>query len=168
MTEPGKTLVRARGLRKQYRRGEGLVRAVDGVNLDVQTGEMLAVMGPSGCGKSTLLHLLGGLDRVTSGELWLDGNRLDQMGERALAEQVTAGLSAAQVLPALAGALAGIAGGFGLFVAVSSQGSASQPPAWWLAAVVIGTVIVIAGLTAIPARFGARRPVAEILQGETG
>jgi putative ABC transport system ATP-binding protein len=86
MTEPGKTLVRARGLRKRYGAGEGLVRAVDGVDLDIQAGEMLAVMGPSGCGKSTLLHLLGGLDRVTSGELWLDGSRLDQMGERALAE----------------------------------------------------------------------------------
>ena len=86
----------------------------------------------------------------------------------ATPEQVTAGLSAAQVLPALAGALAGIAGGFGLFAAVSSQGTASQPPAWWLITVVIGTVIATAGLTAIPARFGARRPVAEILQGETG
>src|SRR6266536_1266668 len=42
-------------------------------------------MGPSGCGKSTLLHLLGGLDRPSAGELWLDGRRVDQIGERALA-----------------------------------------------------------------------------------
>src|ERR1700729_1413252 len=78
-------LVRARGLRKEYGRDAGLVRAVDGVDLDVAAGETLAVMGPSGCGKSTLLHLLGGLDRPTGGELWLAGQRIDQLGERALA-----------------------------------------------------------------------------------
>ncbi len=79
------SLVRAVGLRKEYGKGEGLVRAVDDVDLDVARGETLAVMGPSGCGKSTLLHLLGGLDRPSGGELWLAGQRLDQMGERALA-----------------------------------------------------------------------------------
>jgi ABC-type lipoprotein export system ATPase subunit len=85
MNETGASVLRARGLRKQYGKGEGLVRAVDDVDLDVATGETVAVMGPSGCGKSTLLHLLGGLDRPTAGELWLAGQRLDQMGERALA-----------------------------------------------------------------------------------
>jgi putative ABC transport system ATP-binding protein len=59
-------VLRARGLRKQYGREAGLVRAVDGLDLDVAAGETLAVMGPSGCGKSTLLHLLGGLDRPTA------------------------------------------------------------------------------------------------------
>ena len=78
-------MLRARGLRKEYGSGEGLVRAVDGVDLDVAPGETLAVMGPSGCGKSTLLHLLGGLDRPTAGEVWLAGRRLDRMSERALA-----------------------------------------------------------------------------------
>ena len=81
----GKSVVRARELRKEYGTGEGLVRAVDGVSLDVAAGETVAVMGPSGCGKSTLLHLLGGLDRPTAGELWLAGQSLDRMGERALA-----------------------------------------------------------------------------------
>jgi putative ABC transport system ATP-binding protein len=81
----GTAVLRARELRKEYGRGEGLVRAVDGVDLDVGSGETVAVMGPSGCGKSTLLHLLGGLDRPSSGEVWLADRRIDQIGERALA-----------------------------------------------------------------------------------
>jgi putative ABC transport system ATP-binding protein len=79
------SVLRARGLHKDYGTGEGLVRAVDGVELDVASGETVAVMGPSGCGKSTLLHLLGGLDRPSGGEVWLAGRRIDQLGERALA-----------------------------------------------------------------------------------
>ena len=74
MSSVGDTSVlRARGLRKVYGKGEGLVRAVDGVDLDIGTGETVAVMGPSGCGKSTLLHLLGGLDRPSGGEVPLNG-----------------------------------------------------------------------------------------------
>jgi len=79
-------VVRARNLRRDFGRGEGLVRAVDGADLDVARGEAVAVMGPSGCGKSTLLHLLGGLDRPTAGEVWLADQRIDQMSERALAD----------------------------------------------------------------------------------
>jgi putative ABC transport system ATP-binding protein len=85
MNQPGEPVVRARNLRKDYGSGEGLVRAVDGIDLDVIRGETVAVMGPSGCGKSTLLHLLGGLDRPTAGELRLAGQRIDEMSERALA-----------------------------------------------------------------------------------
>ena len=85
MNQPGEPVVRAQNLRKDYGSGEGLVRAVDGIDLDVIRGETVAVMGPSGCGKSTLLHLLGGLDRPAAGELWLAGQRIDQMSERALA-----------------------------------------------------------------------------------
>ncbi len=81
----GTPVLRARGLRKEYGRNAGLVRAVDGVDLDIAPGETLAVMGPSGCGKLTLLHLLGGLDRPTAGAIWLAGQRLDQLSERALA-----------------------------------------------------------------------------------
>ena len=78
-------VLRTRGLRKEYGKNEGLVRAVDGVDLEVERGETVAIMGPSGCGKSTLLYLLGGLDRASGGEIWLDGQDLTQMSERALA-----------------------------------------------------------------------------------
>jgi ABC-type lipoprotein export system ATPase subunit len=78
-------VLQARGLRKEYGKGEGLVRAVDEVDLDVAPGETVAVMGPSGCGKSTLLHLLGGLDRPSGGEVSLNGRRIDGIGEKALA-----------------------------------------------------------------------------------
>jgi ABC-type lipoprotein export system ATPase subunit len=86
MNDPGTALLRTRGLRKHYGKGEGLVRAVDEVDLGVARGETLAVMGPSGCGKSTLLHLLGGLDRPSDGELWLNDRRIDGLSEHALAD----------------------------------------------------------------------------------
>jgi putative ABC transport system ATP-binding protein len=79
------SLLRAQGLRKDYGKDESLVRAVDDVDLEVARGETLAIMGPSGCGKSTLLHLLGGLDRPSGGELWLEGTRIDRLSERGLA-----------------------------------------------------------------------------------
>jgi putative ABC transport system ATP-binding protein len=84
MTEDA-ALLSCRGLRKDYGKDAGLVRAVDGVDLDVAAGETVAIMGPSGCGKSTLLHLLGGLDRPSGGEVRLAGRRVDQMSEKALA-----------------------------------------------------------------------------------
>jgi putative ABC transport system permease protein len=83
--------------------------------------------------------------------------------------QLTAGLSAAQVLPALPGAILGIPLGLGLFAAVNGAGTAATviPPAWWLAAAVLATLLAVAALTTIPARIGARRPAGEILQAET-
>jgi putative ABC transport system ATP-binding protein len=86
MDRSGDVLVHARGIRKDYGKGPGLVRAVDHVDLEVARGEAVAVRGPSGCGKSTLLHLLGGLDRPTAGELHLSGRRIDRLSERALAQ----------------------------------------------------------------------------------
>jgi putative ABC transport system ATP-binding protein len=81
-TEP---VLRTHGLEKEYGQGEGLVHALDGIELNVTGGETLAVMGPSGCGKSTLLHLLGGLERPSAGEVWLGGRRIDVLSEKALA-----------------------------------------------------------------------------------
>ncbi|GAA0967188.1 ABC transporter ATP-binding protein [Actinocorallia libanotica] len=78
-------VLRVRGLRKEHGQGQGRVRAVDEVHLDVPAGQTLAVTGPSGCGKSTLLHLMGGLERPTRGEVWLAGQRIDGLSERALA-----------------------------------------------------------------------------------
>jgi putative ABC transport system ATP-binding protein len=78
-------VLRAGALRKHYGKGEGLVRAVDGVDLAVAPGETVAVMGPSGCGKSTLLHLLGGLERPSGGEVSVNGRRIEQLDEKALA-----------------------------------------------------------------------------------
>jgi putative ABC transport system ATP-binding protein len=80
---PDAPIVRARGLRKEYGSGAGLVRAVDEVDLEIVPGEALAIMGPSGCGKSTLLHLLGGLDRPSAGGLWLEGRRIDRLSDAA-------------------------------------------------------------------------------------
>ena len=78
-------VLRTRELHKDYGREASLVHAVDGVDLEVAPGETVAIMGPSGCGKSTLLYLLGGLDQPTAGEIWLDGQDVTRMSERALA-----------------------------------------------------------------------------------
>jgi putative ABC transport system ATP-binding protein len=79
------TLLRTTRLHRHFPLGEQVVRAVDGMDLVVEQGEFVSVMGPSGCGKSTLLHLLGGLDRPTSGEIHLDGERVDGLREAAWA-----------------------------------------------------------------------------------
>ena len=84
----------------------------------------------------------------------------------ATAGQLTVGLSAAQVFPALAGALAGLAGGYGLFLAASQGGSASQPPAWWLVAAVLSTMIVVTGLSSVPARLSTRPSITALLQAD--
>jgi ABC-type lipoprotein export system ATPase subunit len=78
-------VLRARGLRKDHGRDASLVHAVNGVDLNVMRGETVAVMGPSGCGKSTLLYMLGLLDRPSGGEIWLDGQSVSRLSERAMA-----------------------------------------------------------------------------------
>src|SRR3954451_5842872 len=72
------SVIVTRGLTREY---EGGVRALRGVDAQIEAGEFVAVTGPSGCGKSTLLNLLGGLDRPTSGEIELGGRRVDGFSE---------------------------------------------------------------------------------------
>jgi putative ABC transport system permease protein len=85
----------------------------------------------------------------------------------ATPRQVGAGIAAAQVIPAVPGALLGVPLGIGLYAAAGHSGRTPVPPAWWLAAAVLGTVLAVAALASVPALAGTRRPVAEILQAET-
>ncbi len=82
MTVP---LIRISGLTKHYQMGGTIVRALDGIDVDIEPHTFTVVMGPSGSGKSSLLYLLGGLDRSTAGQISVNDERLDQMDENALA-----------------------------------------------------------------------------------
>ena len=77
-------ILETKGLRKVYGSGEAEVRALDGVDLQVEAGEFAAVVGTSGSGKSTLLHMLGGLDRPTSGVVSVDGKDIFSLKNEAL------------------------------------------------------------------------------------
>jgi len=70
---------------KRYTRGKQQVEVLHGLNLEVASGEFLALMGPSGSGKTTLLNLIGGLDRADEGEVWVAGSRLDELSSGELA-----------------------------------------------------------------------------------
>jgi len=82
----GEPLVRVRDLVRLHGPAGRERRVLDGVDLDVHAGELLAIVGPSGSGKSTLLAMLGGLDRPSSGSVTVAGRRIDEAGERALAQ----------------------------------------------------------------------------------
>lgn len=77
-------ILQTEGLKKYYGSGDTQVRALDGVDLSVEQGEFVAVVGTSGSGKSTLLHMLGGLDRPTSGAVRVDGKNIFTLKDEAL------------------------------------------------------------------------------------
>jgi putative ABC transport system ATP-binding protein len=78
------TVVRAAGLTRRYKMGDAFVDALRGVDLIIRRGEFVALVGPSGSGKSTVLNLVGGLDRPTSGQLWINGVEFSSADERTL------------------------------------------------------------------------------------
>lgn len=79
-------LVSLRDIVKTYRRGPETVQVLHGIDLDIEAGDFVALMGPSGSGKTTLLNLIGGLDTPTSGEIEIEGERIDRMGAGQLAQ----------------------------------------------------------------------------------
>ena len=78
------TILKTESLKKYYGTGENQVRALDGIDLSIENGEFIAVVGTSGSGKSTLLHMLGGLDRPTSGKVYVDGKDIFSLKDDAL------------------------------------------------------------------------------------
>lgn len=78
-------ILKVENLTKTYGSGENLVHAVDDVSFSVKKGEFVAIVGASGSGKSTLLHLIGGVDRPTSGKIFVDGNDISKMNDDKLA-----------------------------------------------------------------------------------
>jgi putative ABC transport system ATP-binding protein len=76
--------IRARGLIKHYKLGETIVKALDGVDLDIKRGEMVIIVGPSGSGKSTLLNMIGGVDRPDEGEIYVNGSSLNDLNDHQL------------------------------------------------------------------------------------
>ena len=78
-------ILKVENLRKEYGEGNSKVIALDGVNLEIERGEFVAIVGPSGSGKSTLLHLLGGVDNPSSGKIFIDGNDISKYSSKELA-----------------------------------------------------------------------------------
>jgi putative ABC transport system ATP-binding protein len=83
---PASPVIRLRGIERHYEMGDQVVRALDGVDLDIARNEYVAVIGASGSGKSTLMNIIGCLDRPTAGEYWLGGALVSDMSEGQLAE----------------------------------------------------------------------------------
>lgn len=79
-------MIEVKAVTKIYRLGDEEVHALDGVDLQIESGELVAIMGPSGSGKSTLMAILGGLDIPTSGSYTLDGNQVEKMNDNQLAD----------------------------------------------------------------------------------
>ncbi len=81
-----KILYDLRGVSKEFVKGKEKITIFDNLNMSIKEGEFLAIMGPSGSGKTTLLNLLGGVDKPTSGEIWFNDSRVDNLSESQLAK----------------------------------------------------------------------------------
>ncbi len=79
-SNPPKSKLRLSGVSRSFKTPRGALSALEGIELDVREGEFLCILGPSGCGKSTLLNLMAGLDRPTTGEIWMDGRQVEGPG----------------------------------------------------------------------------------------
>lgn len=86
MVKKGETIIELRDVYKHYHMGETVVKAVDGVNIKVNSGDFVAIMGPSGSGKSTCMNLVGSLDVPTKGHIFLDGEDISLLSESDLAQ----------------------------------------------------------------------------------
>ncbi len=80
------TAITCKDLRKYFQQGDDVIKALDDVDLDIEVGSFICLYGPSGSGKTTLLNAIGGLDELDSGEITINGDRVDQMGKGELAE----------------------------------------------------------------------------------
>jgi len=80
------TIIELRNVAKYYQMGENLVKALDGVNISIEKGDFVAIMGPSGSGKSTGMNLTGSLDLASKGEIYLEGENIEEMEESELAQ----------------------------------------------------------------------------------
>lgn len=78
-------ILKVENLRKEYGEGNSKVIALDGVNLEIERGEFVAIVGPSGSGKSTLLHIIGGVDNPNDGNVYIDGNDISKYSSKELA-----------------------------------------------------------------------------------
>lgn len=78
-------ILKVENLRKEYGEGNSKVIALDGVNLEIERGEFVAIVGPSGSGKSTLLHIIGGVDNPDDGKVYIDGNDISKYSSKELA-----------------------------------------------------------------------------------
>nr|WP_138303979.1 MULTISPECIES: ABC transporter ATP-binding protein [Eubacteriales] len=78
-------IAKTEGLKKYYGQGAGLVKALDGIDLEIEKGKFTMIVGTSGSGKTTFLNLLGGQDRPTEGRIWVEGTRIDTLKESRLA-----------------------------------------------------------------------------------
>lgn len=79
-------VIQASHIHKTYQETQVPVKALNGINLQIQKGEFTAIVGPSGCGKTTLLNILGGLDQPSQGNVWVDGKDITQMSEAKLSK----------------------------------------------------------------------------------